>query len=64
MKESIYSCRSNLVIGFHGCDKSVVDKVLSGQENLIASTNDTIGSDMEFTFGRTMKLVLCNMQKK
>lgn len=40
MKEFIYSCRSNLVIGFHGCDKSVVDKVLSGQENLIASTND------------------------
>lgn len=40
MKETIYSRRSNLVIGFHGCDKSVVEKVLSGQENLIASTND------------------------
>lgn len=40
MKETLYSRRSNLVIGFHGCDKSVVDKVLSSQENLIASTND------------------------
>lgn len=40
MKEALYSRRSNLVIGFHGCDKSIVDKVLSGEENLIASTND------------------------
>ena len=40
MRESLYSRRSNLVIGFHGCDKSVVDKVLAGEENLIASTND------------------------
>ena len=40
MRESLYSKRSNLVIGFHGCDKSVVDKVLAGEENLIASTND------------------------
>lgn len=40
MKEALYSRRSNLIIGFHGCDKSIVDKVLSGEENLIASTND------------------------
>lgn len=38
--ESLYSKRSNLIIGFHGCDKSVVDKVLAGEENLLASTND------------------------
>lgn len=38
--ESLYSRRSNLVIGFHGCDESVVRKVVNGDENLIASTND------------------------
>ena len=40
MKESLYSRRSNLVIGFHGCDKSIVDKVLNGQEELLKSQND------------------------
>lgn len=40
MKESLYSRRSNLVIGFHGCDKSIVDKVLNGQKELIKSQND------------------------
>lgn len=40
MKETIYSRRSNLIIGFHGCDKSVVEKVLSGKDILTASTND------------------------
>lgn len=40
MKEALYSRRSNLVIGFHGCDKSIADKVLSGEEDLIPSTND------------------------
>lgn len=40
MKESLYSMRPNLILGFHGCDKSVVDKVIAGEEELIASTND------------------------
>ena len=40
MSETLYSKRSNLVIGFHGCDQSIVDKVVSGKENLLASTND------------------------
>ena len=40
MIESLYSRRSNLVIGFHGCDQSVVDKVVAGEEDLLASTND------------------------
>lgn len=40
MKLSLYSNRSNLVIGFHGCDKSVVNKVITGQEELRASKND------------------------
>lgn len=39
MKETLYSRRSNLLIGFHGCDKSVVNKVIAGEDNLIASTN-------------------------
>ena len=40
MIESLYTRRSNLVIGFHGCDKSVVDKVITGEDDLIASNND------------------------
>ena len=40
MNETLYSKRSNLLIGFHGCDQSVVDKVITGEENLLASTND------------------------
>lgn len=40
MKPSLYSNRPNLVIGFHGCDKSVSDKVITGEENLLASKND------------------------
>lgn len=38
--ESLYSRRSNLIIGFHGCDESVVRKVVNGEEDLIPSTND------------------------
>ena len=40
MNETLYSRRPNLVIAFHGCDKSVADKVISGKEDLIASTNE------------------------
>lgn len=38
--ESLYSNRPNLVIGFHGCDQTVVDKVVAGKEGLMASNND------------------------
>ena len=38
--ESLYSRRSNHIIGFHGCDESVVRKVVNGEEDLIPSTND------------------------
>jgi len=38
--ESLYSRRSNLIIGFHGCDESVVRRVVNGEEDLIPSTND------------------------
>ncbi len=40
MDESLYSRRSNLVIGFHGCDQSVVERVIAGKTELLASTND------------------------
>ena len=40
MNESLYSRRSNLVIGFHGCDQSVVEAVIAGKTELLASTND------------------------
>ena len=56
MDKSLYSRRSNLVIGFHGCDKSVVDAVVAGKTDLLSSTNDYdwLGK-MVFTFGRITK---------
>lgn len=39
-KQNLYSRRSNLIIGFHGCDQSTAEKVLSGKEPLTASMND------------------------
>lgn len=50
MKKGLYANRPNLTIGFHGCDQSVVDKVIAGKENLLASTNDYdwLGSGIYF----------------
>lgn len=50
MKEDIYSRRSNLVIGFHGCDASVAQKVVNGEMMLKPSQNDYdwLGSGIYF----------------
>jgi len=50
MKEHLYSKRPNLVIGFHGCDKSVLEKVINGQDNLQKSENiyDWLGHGIYF----------------
>lgn len=40
MKESLYSRKPNLLIGFHGCDKSVFDKIVCAGESLKPSMND------------------------
>lgn len=50
MKKSLYSKRPNLIIGFHGCDQSVVDKVITGKENLLTSKNnyDWLGHGVYF----------------
>ena len=50
MDKSLYSRRSNLVIGFHGCDKSVVDAVVAGKTDLLSSTNgyDWLGNGIYF----------------
>jgi len=36
----MYSTRTGLVLGFHGCDESVVMKVLTGEKSLKKSTNN------------------------
>jgi hypothetical protein len=36
----MYSKRHNLIIGFHGCDESVRDKIVRGEDGLRKSTND------------------------
>ena len=40
MRDSLYANRPNLTVGFHGCDQSVVDKVVTGEDSLVASKND------------------------
>lgn len=50
MREHLYSKRPNLVIGFHGCDESVLKKVINGQDNLQKSENifDWLGHGIYF----------------
>lgn len=36
----MYSSLPNFVLGFHGCDESVFDKVINQKESLKASEND------------------------
>lgn len=46
----MYTIASGLTLGFHGCDQSVVDKVIIGEENLIPSNNlwDWLGNGIYF----------------
>lgn len=46
----MYTSRTGLILGFHGADKSIVDKVLSGEEDLKASENsyDWLGNGIYF----------------
>ncbi len=36
----MYKTSPTFIIGFHGCDQSLVDKVVGGQQQLISSSND------------------------
>lgn len=46
----MYSSGTGLVLGFHGCDQSVVEKVLNGHEGLRESNNkyDWLGNGVYF----------------
>jgi len=46
----MYSTRPGLVLGFHGCDKTVVDKVINGKADLNFSENtfDWLGHGVYF----------------
>lgn len=46
----MYSTLPSFVLGFHGCDKSVRDKIISGQESLKVSENsfDWLGHGIYF----------------
>ena len=46
----MYEKLPNLVLGFHGCDKSTYEKVLKNYENLKASDNtyDWLGNGIYF----------------
>ena len=46
----MYSKLPNLVIGFHGCDKTVYDEVIKNRKPLLASNNkyDWLGNGIYF----------------
>ena len=46
----MYSVKSGLILGFHGCDRSVVQRVLNGETMLKGSTNkyDWLGHGVYF----------------
>ena len=46
----MYSSLPSFVLGFHGCDKKIADKVLSGKDRLIPSENeyDWLGNGIYF----------------
>jgi len=46
----MYSTKPGLILGFHGCDESVVEKVLKGNDDLITSKNeyDWLGNGIYF----------------
>jgi hypothetical protein len=50
MSKSKYAARPNLFIGFHGCDKSLVERLALGQDELRPSCNgyDWLGDGIYF----------------
>lgn len=46
----MYSCHPSFVLGFHGCDKEVAEKIFSGKDHLKASNNtyDWLGNGIYF----------------
>lgn len=46
----MYTISSGLILGFHGCDQSVVEKVIAGKEDLLPSNNlwDWLGNGIYF----------------
>ena len=46
----MYSRKTGLILGFHGCDKSIVENILTGKEKLKGSKNnyDWLGNGIYF----------------
>ena len=56
----MYSKRHNLIIGFHGCDESVREKIVKGEDKQYKSTNDYdwLGHGMyfwEYNYARALE---------
>ena len=56
MDKSLYSRRSNLVIVFHGCDKTVVDAVVAGKTEFVSAIQ--IASRVIFFLEVSIKIIL------
>ena len=50
MAKTIYAVRPNLILGFHGCDKSLAERLVLGADGLKSSTNgdDWLGDGVYF----------------
>ena len=46
----MYTTKTGLILGFHGCDESIVDNILLGKEDLKQSDNtyDWLGHGIYF----------------
>ncbi len=65
----MYDIKPNLIIGFHGCDASVRDKLLNDPDEIIISREpyDWLGHGMYFwenNFERALQWDLAFMQKR
>jgi len=63
MSETLYSRRSNLVIGFHGCDQSVVLVTLSKEAGKPMPQNTNLGSSTDLLLRKLDCAVIQTMHK-
>jgi len=62
----MYSISPSFVLGFHGCERDVGERVLAGEQTLLDSTNDYDCSVVVPIFGkiiRSARSVLRRMHK-
>ena len=68
MKETLYSRRSNLVVGFHGCDQSIKEQVFEHLARLVAvadlSEENRIAYDKALDRYRVNQIVIARKMRE